>query len=274
MQKTTAMLLIMCMLLCITACNQNSTSSNSTKETENITVDENYNEALNLIDSAQYEEAYNKIKDIKDKKIAEELKSKFVIIENVLLSKTIVVPDDKFGNKIGPYNINYSYDKNGNLIEIDAKDAPYMFLNKKTANHLMKYVHVRNYHPYHEKLTYDEDNNLTKITGYSNNSEKIIYTADFIYDEKGKNSIVEYTYNMGTIQTSFEYNEKNQLIQAKGPDFTIFIQYDNNGNVIDEGTIYDDKGNVIESKTYYYSGGTTTEARCIWNYGDFYIYSE
>lgn len=279
MKKITTMLLIMCMLFCLTACSQNENSTESTKDIDTIKVDENYNEALNLIDSAKYEEAYKRIDDIKDEQLAEELKSKFIIIEDVLLSKTIIIPDDKLGNKIGPYSINYLYDKKGNLVEIDAKNIPYIFIQKKTANHLMKYVHVLNYHPYHEKLTYDEDNKLTKITGYSKDSEKIIYTADFIYDEKGNNSKVEYTYNNGATETFFEYNQKGKLVKVQGirdknVEITTSIEYDVNENVIEEGTVYDDKGNIIESKTYYYGGGTTTEAKCIWNYGDFYIYNE
>ena len=279
MKKITAMLLIMCMLFCLTACSQNENSTDSTKKTENITIDKNYTETLELINEKEYEKAYKKIDDISDKKLANELKSKFTIIENVLLSKTIVVPDDKFGNKIGPYTVNYYYDINGNMVEVNAKEVPIIHIQKKAINHLMKYVHVLNYHPYHEKLTYDEDNKLTKIMGCSKDSEKIIYTADFIYDEKGNNSKVAYTYNNGATETFFEYNQKGKLVKMQGArdgnvEITTSIEYDVNGNVIEEGTVYDDKGNIIESKTYYYSGGTTTEAKCIWNYGDFYIYNE
>lgn len=279
MKKIAATLLIMCMLFCLTACCQNENLTDSTKETENVTIDKNYNDALDLIASAKYEEAYDKIKDIKDTEIAEELRNKFVVIENILLSKTIIIPDDKFGNKIGPYTVNYYYDINGNMAEVNAKDVPIIHIQRKAVNHLMKYVHVLNYHPYHEKLTYDEDNKLTKITGYSKDSEKIIYTADFIYDEKGNNNKVEYTYNHGAIETFFEYNQKGKIVKVQGVregnvEITNAIEYDVNGNVIEEGTVYDDKGNIIESKTYYYGGGTTTEAKCVWNYGNFYIYNE
>ncbi len=279
MKKITAMFLIMCMLFCLTACSQNENSTDSTKDIENITVDENYDEAFNLIDSAKYEEAYKKIDDIKDEKLAEELKSKFIIIEDVLLSKTIVVPDDKFGNKIGPYTVNYSYDINGNMVEVNAKDVPIIHIQKKAINHLMGNVYLVNYHPYYEKLTYDTNNKLTKIIGYQKDSEQIIYTADFIYDETGNNTKVEYTYNNGETETFFEYNQKGKLVKMQGAregnvEITTSIEYDVNGNAIEEGTLYDDKGNIIESKTYYYGGGTTAEAKCIWNYGDFYIYNE
>ena len=75
MKKIAATLLIICMLFCLTACSQNENLTDSTNETENVTIDKNYNDVLDLIASAKYEEAYKKIDDIKDKKLAEELLS-------------------------------------------------------------------------------------------------------------------------------------------------------------------------------------------------------
>ena len=279
MKKIIIMFLSVCMLLCITACNQNSTSSDSAKEIENITIDKNYTETLKLINEKEYKKAYKKINDIKDKKLAEELKSKFIVIKDVLLSKTIVVPDDNLGNKVGPYTINYFYDEKGNIIEIDATTVPIHKIQKKVVNHLLKNAYLVGYQPYHETLIYDDNNKLLKVTGYYKDTEKIIYTADFIYDKKGNNNKIEYATNSSKTETFFEYNDNNQLILARGKDnnneYSTLIEYDNNGNILEDGTIYNDKGKVIESTTSYYYGGTaTTNAKCIWNYGDFYIYNK
>ena len=279
MKKIAATLLIMCMLFCLTACSQNENLTDSTKETENVTIDKNYNDVLDLIASAKYEEAYKKIDDIKDKKLAEELKSKFIVIKDVLLSKTIVVPDDNLGNEVGPYTINYFYDKKGNIIEIDATTVPIHKIQKKVVNHLLKNAYLVSYQPYHETLIYDDNNKLLKVTGYYKDTEKIIYTADFIYDKEGNNNKIEYATNSSRTETFFEYNDNKQLILVRGKDnnneYSTLIEYDNNGNILEDGTIYNDKGKVVESTTSYYYGGTvTTNAKCVWNYGDFYIYNE
>ena len=280
MKKIIIMFLSVCMLLCITACNQNSTSSDSAKEIENITTDKNYTETLKLINEKEYEKAYKKINDIKDKKLAEELKSKFIVIENVLLSKTIIIPDDKLGNKIGPFTVKYSYDKNENLIEIDAKNIPVMDVSD-AFNPFMKYVGKVNYFPYYEKLLYDDSNKLLTVSGYNSTLEKVIYTAKFTYDQNNRINKVVYIYDMGEEITFFKYDNDGLLktIETSGDVLDKMkkiknIDYDEKGNIIEEGTSYDNDGRVKESKCYYYSSGEYIEGKSTWNYGDFYIYNE
>lgn len=281
MKKIIIMFLSVCMLLCITACNQNSCSSNSAKETENITIDENYTETLKLINEKEYEKAYKKIIDIKDKKVAEEIKSKFIVIEDVLLSKQLIIPDDNLGNKNGPYTIHYNYNKNGNIIEIDAREICGLSVGN-IVNPFLKHVVMVNYAPCFEKLSYDDNGNLIEITGYDKSIEKVMYKATFLYKDE-QNYKVEYVFDgvkeffgLENIPTYFEYDNNNRLVKAKSEKNinwgVVYIKYDANGNQIEEGTIYNEKGKVIESQFVF--GTNELKSKCIWNYGDYYIYNE
>ena len=250
------------------------TETTGTSKTED--QDSNYNDYLALIEAGQYKEAYEKINSIKDKQLVEDLRSKFVVIEDVLLSKTLKIPDDKFGNKIGPFNIDYIYDDNGNIVEIDATNIPIYNVPPTVVNHFMRWTFMMNYTPYHEELTYDSNNRLTKIVGYLQDTEKIIHTVDFFYDEQGNNYRIEQSYNSGTAITLREYNKNNQLIKVQGIDgdrtyYTATVQYDEHGNILEEGTIRNDKGQIVETK-FTYRGTEQVESICEWNYGDFYIY--
>ena len=78
----------------------------------------------------------------------------------------------------------------------------------------------------------------------------------------------------------YTYNEDNQLTQVQYDtdngigNQLIEIKYDERGNIVEEGTIYDANGRVTESLYGIYALGDFREGKCIWNYGDFYIYNE
>ena len=135
-----------------------------------------------------------------------------------------------------------------------------------------------NYFPYYEKLLYDDSNKLLTVSGYNSTLEKVIYTAKFTYDQNNRINKVEYIYNMGEEITIFKYDSNGLLktIERSGEiqNKTTNINYDEKGNIIEEGTSYDNDGRVKESKCYYYSSGEFIEGKSTWNYGDFYIYNE
>ena len=67
MKKIISFVLVLSFLFCLTSCNTKATTANSEKNPETV-EDENYTEVIDLINSQKYEEAYNKINDIKNKK--------------------------------------------------------------------------------------------------------------------------------------------------------------------------------------------------------------
>lgn len=255
----------------------NDDQTDITKDDESEVIDQYYEEYLVLLEAGRYKDAYESIGNIKDDDLATELRRNFVIIEDVLLSKTLKIPDDKFGNKIGPFNIDYFYDDKGNLIEIDANSVPIYNVLAHVINHFMCWTFTSNYTPYHEELAYDSNNRITRIVGYFKDTEKIIYTIDFFYDKQGNNYRIEQNYDGGTAITLREYNDENQLIKVQGIDggttyYNAMIPYDEQGNILEEGVIYNEKGQIIETK-FTYMGEETVEAICEWNYGDYYIYN-
>lgn len=279
MKKFFCLVIAFCILICICACNKNDNLNKSSNNTESTSVDENYLKVIELIDQKNFEEAYKKIDNIKDPKNAESIRNKFIIIKDVLLTQTLNIPNDKFGNKVGPYTINYMYDDNGNLIETDANDISVLnALDTPNAfNPFMRNIYCANYTPYHEELVYDSSHKLVSIIGYDKNSQNITYTANFFYDKNNKLSKVDFIYGYGTVTTYFNYDE-NGVIKSIEPEpkTSYFVSkvfnYDEFGNIIEEGTSYDSIGRVKESKFHYHKSGQLLEGRCIWNYGDFYIY--
>ena len=241
-------------------------------------VDSNYEEYLTLIEAGQYEEAYKKLNELEDKGTADELRAKFIIIENVLVNQTLNKIEDELGNVIAPVGINFKYDIYGNLVEIEA-GGDSTLASWNTFNPFMQYVAKINYTPYLEKLSYSEGK-MIKVTGYNRASDKILYTADFSYDENGNIAKVKYICNNGSAETLYKYNENNQLIQVERVWENSFgdnisnIQYNDDGNPIEEGTVYDNYGRITESKGYHYHfiDGMFAETKITWNYGDFYIY--
>lgn len=240
---------------------------------------EHYEKFLSLIEEKNFEAAYNELDNIKDKKVAEDLRKKFTVIENVLISKTVDIPEDDLGNKPEPNVIKYIYDKSGKIVAIDAINYD-LSVDPRVVNHYLEYVQLVNYLPEYEELIYDENGKLTKVTGYSSkDKEKIRYTAEFIYNESGLNTQVKYNLSNGYMLTEFEYDEQGNKTLAKY-----------SGNAVIIPAVYrtklihcDEYGTDIECSAEYNANGTISKTKCSydgkdcvceWNYGNFYIYEE
>ena len=78
-------------------------------------IDKVYDEALDMINSGKYEEAYTKLLSIKDKKDVSEYLDRF----------TWVLVKEDYTNHSGEYTsvIKYEYDENGNITKTTESDS-------------------------------------------------------------------------------------------------------------------------------------------------------
>lgn len=111
---------------------------------------------------------------------------------------------------------------------------------------------------------YDEAGNQVQYAVYSNDT--LMYTENWVYDDQGnilENKIQSYEDATSSI-TYNTYNEDGQLISSvcEG-DYTSFLTYDEQGNLVEEATVYetgdvmtnswsyDEAGNLLAATTHY-----------------------
>lgn len=285
---------------------ETSITSNSTDELSAVQL---------LIEENKLEEAYKATFNITDKKKADDIRSKFTVIKDVPLSLTYEGWKDDMGNEYGPFILNYNYNKEGQLKEIRFKDKIYDVLpgvSLACIDPAFEVANFANYYEYRQVFKYSSDGKISEITGYNREGNVIIFVIKPTYENNLIQSI-EYKTNSGTLVTTFEYNDKGQIISAASKGLLPFdkeLKYDGNGKILEynEYSYTDEYGGkidkhyrkqyfnneVVSRSVLYNSDGTVAyelnskvdppiydgfgrilyhEAGCKYEYGNFYIYN-
>ncbi|MBR3715656.1 MAG: hypothetical protein IKM18_07105 [Clostridia bacterium] len=204
-------------------------------------IDKVYDEALDMINSGKYEEAYTKLLSIKDKKDVSEYLDRF----------TWVLVKEDYTNHSGEYTsvIKYEYDENGNITKTTESDS-------RNIENVTSYTYKNGLLSETSKWTVETNDNL--ISQY-------IYTNDGILDTV----IVWSSYENAEYQITYEYNEAGQLVKLTNNNFyNEFIEeysYDDNGRLLQsvyKGGFssattkyeYDENGLLVKQSTNYYDG--------------------
>lgn len=243
-----------------------------------LDVNKIYNDALELLESGKYEEAYNKFLSIKGKKDVQEYLDRFVW----------VCQKENYSNASGEYTsvTEYKYDDNGYLKqkrESDSRGTEYItdyFYNssaglitetirrmegsnyKWTAEYLYNangdLIEEVIWSPLEEaeySILYEYDNQ-GKLVKEINNNFEMSYTAEYSYDNNGK--LVQYsaTYETGnTTVTKYEYGKNGLLVKETtgyyDGDVVITYDYDDNGNLVKKTRSLGETTEYSEYKLFY-----------------------
>ena len=208
----------------------------------------NYNKAIELIESGEYEEAYSIFEELGDYKDAKTYLSRFhyVITDKATSgegkTETVtytyndknlpiisVVSDEK-----GSYTYDYSYNDEGYLLQ-----------QIKTGNDGDKQIY---------DYTYDVDGN--KIKEIRTFSDGKTDTRQYTYNDSGNIIKEVFTSFYGSVTTEYTYSDKGELIKK--------VATTSSGETGTETYTYDDAGNLI--KYVNYAAGYNTTVEYAYNY--------
>lgn len=217
-----------------------------------------YNDALNLLNSGKYEDAYNKFITIKDKKDVNEYLNRFIWVYTT----------EKYTNHSGTVTrtTTYTYGANGNIEkahETDSRGIEYITTYTYGTTGESNYIEET-------RLEVGTDNNLITTSLYdkkgalkeqsiwssieeaeysilyqydsngllikeSNNNFNMPYTIDYTYDKNGKLSQSSLNDYFSSTVTKYEYDKNGNLIkettQYYDGESSISYEYDANGNL-------------------------------------------
>ena len=264
-------LLILSLVCVLASCGSNDKEDTHKKPTNNR---EQYEEACALIESGNYEEAYALLLTIKDNKDAAKLiecfryvpvESKNTYSDGFFEGQKIVLDSNNLPSKVtytssdgDEYSVYYLFDSNGNLI-------------KESNNILTRELSTEGWTI---TYTYDSNKNLTQEK-YVSGSDW--YTYDYTYNPKGILFEEIYSNSSGSGEYVYTYNNEGKIIQKLYNDYTITIQYDSNGNKIEERETYNDGGSEYLTTYEYDKNGNlirefTTKDGNYW-YSNEYVYN-
>ena len=252
-----------------------------------IDADKVYNDAIGLLNSGKYEDAYNKFLSIKDKKDVGEYLDRFVW----------VCGKENYRNASGEYTsvTEYKYNDNGYLVQIldsDSRGEEYITdyyygyssgrLYIETVKRMVETENiVKSTYLYNEKGLLEEE---VVWSGVENDEYSVIYQYDsngllikeindnfyspytevFSYDSNGRLIQSTLTGVVGDAVSKYEYDQNGLLIKKStgyiDGDVVITYEYDSNGNLIKEtlssgeSTVYSDyklvyRGEIAQSGT-------------------------
>ena len=178
--------------------------------------EDKYNSACALIESCQYEEAYDILMEIADYAPAQEKLKNFYYAPTVRNESSVVHPQG--GEQyIKTETTTYEYDKYGNLVRITTENGDSY------------------------EFTYDSKRNM--LSGYILDSYYRVRTQIFHTYSGGK--LISSVYGTGK-SISYTYDDVGKLVKKidNGNEINYTYTYDGNGNV--ETVSYIDDGNVVE----------------------------
>ena len=206
-----------------------------------------------LISNLKYEDAYKLVGSIKNPIEQKEWYSKFTLIENVLLSQHGECAPDALGNPGETGTIYYAYNSQGQITKAIV-EGDWIYTDLCTI--MMQDVQKINYLLEYEEYTYNQNGQLTTVTGYNTPSkDRKLYVATFVYNDGGLNSKVEYMTNDGfEVETTFVYDDQGRLSEIKyfrAVYITNSISYDDNGFRIypNAQVNYDENGRILKITT-------------------------
>ena len=224
------------------------------------TIKERYENALEYIESKQYEKAYSELCVIKDNKKAAELLKCFKVVYTKEVFHSVNVHGSEVSETI--YTTEYKYDENGNLIKESKFDKHGTLKYEKeifyVENHKVKETEKSFDDSYCSfEYLYDKNDLLIQTIVTEKpfaNSKPITYNISPVYDEK--NNLIKETYDSGEVY-EYKYDDNNNVIYcsmcSNGELWYIYQAiYDENNNVIKETR--SNKNGVYYTKEYVYDG--------------------
>lgn len=276
-----SLLLIFTLVLSLVGCDminsvKDKITEKVTEKVEDIVTDtvkeEAYKQAIAYLGEAKYEEAYAIFCELGDYKDAEMHLARFhyVVIkgnskmvlsngEEQFASAEIVLndkglPAKETGTDRGePYEYDYVYDENGNLINELYQGKGYTRVYDENRN-LIKLTHESvNGSMFSFEYTYDKNGNVIKEIYSSNDSSSSTYKTmvEYVYDEK--NNVIRSTY-------TYYYSD------GATPTDTVITNnsYDSNGNLITKVRSYQ-HGYVIDTRNYSYDNNGRLVKKSVYN---------
>lgn len=219
-----------------------------------------YNEAIALLDSGKYEEAYGKLLSIKDKKDVSEYLERFVwvcgketytnasgaykSVTVYTINKNGYVTEARESDNTGrEYITQYLYetDKGGRLLEtarwlVGTDDNTIVEYVYDSYGNLVEKVLWFSFEDAEYKIIYEYDND-GRLVKEINNNFNMPYTVEYSYGSDGKLTQSATIDAFGTTVTKYEY-DKNGLLVKESTNY-----YDGDGSVTYE---YDENGNLIK----------------------------
>ncbi len=251
-----------------------------------------YNQALSLIEEKEYLKSYTLFKSLGDYKDSESIIKNFRFLpkqvkeynsEREINTMDYIYSADNNYLKVinsyyGPTVIQYTFDDNGNCIEVKEGDyiRRYWYDNNGNCTRIL--------YPNSETIyKYDEKGNKVEETSVH---DTFTHTREYIYDSNNNCirelehwsthygvSITEYTYNKEgkcikeeeidsegnrELIEEYSYDERGNCIQAYDPNVNRIFSMEGPSRVTKN--IYDENGNCIkETHTFSYDNGSVSE---------------
>lgn len=236
MKKFLVILLALLMCLSVVACDTKKKNKDDDDEEETSTEETSCKKALELIEEGKYEEAYKELYAIRSDEEAAKLLQNFKVLHK---KEVHTESRDDFVNE---HTIEYSYDKNGNVIKRVETSSSEMAS-------ISEYVY-----------DYDEDGRIVKITSnsrtqYYDRGESVV---EYKYDENGRVT------NVGAI--TYEYDKSGNLKKVSLANEAKVYYYDNNGKLIKKEELQQDE--VFGTYTYYYDNERINKVVSVRNTGN------